>query len=270
MDDIEFLYLHGKVIDTVYDVFSVGRDLDMYVDSNQYVIDIPLVKNVVCIELLEYSFPDSNYLINQSTNKFRLNDTIDYEIPFGNYGHEEFVAMFNQLSDVQVEYVARLDKLRLKSVSVLFETNTGLSKIMGLPATKYVWGQDVDLPHRVQLLPAKIAYIGLENVIRDRNLTKFKIVLGKTVINPKDRRQMNTFDHPIGKLASLSVALKHSNNDLIQTNGVDHWFTLNITHISMDAAKLPMDFPHKLAPPQYNPQGGYYGNLPSSDEEDIF
>jgi hypothetical protein len=47
MDDFEFLYKHGKIIDTVCDVFSVKRDVRMFVDSNEHMIDIPLVRNVV-------------------------------------------------------------------------------------------------------------------------------------------------------------------------------------------------------------------------------
>ena len=47
MDDVEFLYKHGKIIDTVCDVFSVKRDVRMFVDSNEHMIDIPLVRNVV-------------------------------------------------------------------------------------------------------------------------------------------------------------------------------------------------------------------------------
>jgi len=270
MEDLEFLYKQGKVIDTVIDICSVDRDVDRFNASNVYTVDIPLVKNVVRIELLEYFFPVCSYLIDTNNCKLKVND-VPVEIPIGDYNIDELVQIVNQtFLPVQVEYVSRLHKLRLVSIdSVRIVTESAsLSRILGMPHRDYNWTPNTELPYRVQLHTCTFAYIGFENVIKDRHLAKFKILFGDSVNYHRNRENIvKTYEHPIGKLASLSIAIKHPDNSLVATNGIDHWFTLNITHISMDDAKLPMNFPHLLPPPGYNPQGGFYGNLIESDED---
>jgi hypothetical protein len=274
MEDLEFLYKEGKVIDTVIDICSADRNLERFNASNVYTVEIPLVKNVVSIELLEYFFPVCSYLIDTNNCKLLIND-VPAEIPIGDYNINELVQIVNETLSVQVEYVSRLHKLRLVSMDVKIVTESAsLSRILGIPNRPYNWTRDTELPYRIQLhTSGTFAYIGFENVIKDRHLAKFKILFGDSVNYHRNRENIvKTRGHPIGKLNKLSITIKHPDNSLVATNGIDHWFTLNITHISMDDAKLPMNFPHLLPPQDYKPQGGFYGNLPptDSDEDDVF
>lgn len=76
---------------------SRDRNNDLYPNANNYTLKLDqIVRNVISVELLEATIPNSEYLINASNNTIHFQEvsgtTITAEIDFGNYTSETTIA----------------------------------------------------------------------------------------------------------------------------------------------------------------------------------
>jgi len=114
-----------------YDLIIDSRDRnhDNY-DSNKYIIDLNNeINNIFSVELLEGSFPNSEYLINENNNILHIEETlgniVEVTIPIGNYSQLELLQIIeNSLnSNINLNSTYKLLNKNVLQMLNSFESN---------------------------------------------------------------------------------------------------------------------------------------------------
>jgi hypothetical protein len=231
------------------------RDKSIYTSASEFVYNIPEnidSKNVIKMQISSIEFPNTSYVFNSahSTNYFKINDTT-YIIDEGNYNTDDLMTSINNLIPAGITFSMGVQSGKISVDASAFgipiklefpriDEYKSLGQLCGFTEESYEFS-DVITGENIPSVVGESYYFMKVNDIGSIYNKNFKYISKIVVSSPvfehsydSRRRFVNKTVHlnQPTKIGKLEISLHDYNNNLLDLNGIDFSFTLELTTIN--------------------------------------
>ena len=231
------------------------RDKSEYLNASEFSFKIPEnidSKNVIKMQISSIEFPNTSYVFNSAynTNFFKINDT-NYIIDEGNYNTDDLMTAINNLIPAGITFSINVQSGKISvdactygsSIKLEFprvDEYKSLGQLIGFSEELYEFS-DVITGENVPSVVGENYYFMKINDIGSIYNKNYKYISKIVVSSPvfehsydSRRRFVNKTVHlnQPTNISKLEISLHDYNNNLLNLNGIDFSFTLELTTIN--------------------------------------